>query len=38
MVYLIFDMKREEKNQITKRKIVDSALREHSKNGSTGWA
>ena len=36
MVYLIFDMKREEKNQITKRKIVDSALMEFSKNGSTG--
>ena len=29
-------MKREEKNQLTKRKIVDSALREFSKNGYMG--
>ena len=29
-------MKREEKNQLTKRKIVDSALREFSKNGYRG--
>lgn len=29
-------MKREEKNQMTKRKIVDSALREFSKNGYRG--
>ena len=36
MVYFIFDMKIEEKDQLTKRKIVDSELTEHSKNGSTG--
>ena len=36
MVYFIFNMKREEKNQLTKRKIVDSALREFSKNGYRG--
>ena len=36
MVYFIFDMKREEKNQITKRKIVDSALRKFSTNGYMG--
>lgn len=29
-------MKREEKNQMTKRKIIDSALREFSKNGYRG--
>ena len=30
------NMKREEKNQMTKRKIVESALREFSKNGYRG--